>query len=83
MAEQHAETAHDYVHGQMEVSAQASMFNLFVSMTKWCSLAMAALLVLLVLWFAVGAGFITGFISAAVVTAIGIFVLRGKKSEEH
>ena len=83
MADQHAETAHDYIHGEMEISAQSSMYELFMSMTKWCSLAMAALMVLLVLWFAVGAGFITAAVSAAVVTAVGIFALRGKKTEEH
>lgn len=83
MAEQHAETAHDYVHGQMEVSAQASTFKLFISMVKWCSLSMAALILMLTVWFAVGAGFIAGLVSAIVVTAAGIFVLRDKKTEEH
>lgn len=83
MADSHAETAHDHVHGEMEISAQKHMFELFISMTKWCSLGVSALLVLLVVWFAVGAGFIAGFISAAVVTAIGILVLRDKKTAEH
>lgn len=83
MADHHAETAHDHVHGQMEISAQTSMYELFMSMTKWCSLAMAALILMLVVWFAVGAGFIAGAVSAIVVTAIGIVLLRGKKSEEH
>lgn len=83
MADSHAETAHDHVHGEMEISAQQSMFQLFIAMTKWTSLGVSALLVLLVVWFAVGAGFIAGFVSAAVVTAIGIFALRGKKTAEH
>ena len=83
MADSHAETAHDHVHGEMEISAQKHMFELFIAMTKWCSLAISAVLVLLVVWFAVGAGFIAGAISAVVVAAAGVFLLRGKKSEEH
>ncbi|WP_292051015.1 MULTISPECIES: aa3-type cytochrome c oxidase subunit IV [unclassified Brevundimonas] len=83
MADSHAETAHDHVKGEMEISAQNHMFELFIAMTKWCSLGVSALLVLLVVWFAVGAGFIPAFISAAVVTAVGIFALRGKKEAAH
>lgn len=83
MADSHAETAHDHAHGEMEISAQKHMFELFIAMTKWCSLGISALLVLLVVWFAVGAGFIAAAISAVVVTAVGIFMLRGKKTAEH
>ncbi|GAA0390803.1 hypothetical protein GCM10009093_16780 [Brevundimonas terrae] len=83
MADQHAETAHDHVHGKMETSAQSSMYLLFLEMVKWCSLSMAALILMLVVWFAVGAGFIAGFVSAAVVSVVGFFALRGKKSEQH
>lgn len=83
MAEQHAETAYDHVHGQMEIAAQESMFKLFISMTKWCSLAMAALILMLTVWFAVGAGFIAGALSAIVVTAVGIVLWRDKKTAEH
>ena len=83
MADSHADTAHDHVHGEMEISAQNHMFELFIAMTKWCSLAVGALLVFLVVWFAVGAGFIAAAISAAVLTAIGIVVLRKKKTEAH
>lgn len=83
MADSHAETAHDHVHGEMEISAQKSMFELFIALTKWCSLGLSAVLVLLVVWFAVGAGFIAGAISAVVVTVVGVVLLRGKKSADH
>ena len=83
MADPHADTAHDYVHGEMEISAQNTMFDLFIAMTKWTSLGVSALLVFLVVWFGVGAGFVAAFISAAVLTAVGIVALRSKKSAEH
>ena len=83
MADSHADTAHDHVHGEMEISAQKHMFELFIAMTKWCSLAISALLVLLVVWFAVGAGFVAGFIEAAVVTVVGVVMLRDKKTAVH
>lgn len=83
MADQHAETAHDHVHGQMEISAQVTMFDLFIEMTKWCSLGVAALVVFLVVWFAVGAGFLPALISAVVLTVIGVVALRKKKDAAH
>lgn len=83
MADSHAETAHDHAHGEMEVSAQNQMFELFIKMTKWCSLAISVTVVFLVVWFAVGAGFIPAFISAVVLTVAGIFLLKSKPADAH
>lgn len=83
MADSHAETAHDHVHGEMEISAQKHMFDLFIAMTKWCSLAMSVVVVFFTVWLAVGAGFFAGLVSAVVLTVAGIFMLRGKKTEAH
>jgi len=47
-------------------------------MAKWGSLLTAALLVLLTVWFAVGAGFIAGAISGVAVFVIGFVALRSK-----
>ena len=53
-------------------------------MMKWGSLAVAVLLVMLVMWFCVPAGFIAGagrrYRALAVV---GVFFLRAKPAPEH
>ena len=66
----------EYHHGEMDVHAQQAAFNAFVKLTKWGSLALAAILVFLILWFATKAGFITAAIAGLVVTFVGIAVLR-------
>jgi len=68
----------DYHHGEMDVSAQEHDFHAFIGMTKWACLYIAALLTLLTVWFCTSAGFVPGFIAAAVIIAIGIPVLRDK-----
>ncbi|MET4684974.1 aa3-type cytochrome c oxidase subunit IV [Brevundimonas faecalis] len=82
MADPHADTAsQDYVHGSMEISEQVSTWHLFMFLAKWGSLATAAVLLLLTVWFAVGAGFIAGLISAVVLYVAGFFVLRTKPGQ--
>ena len=79
MADQHADsTDHAYVHGAMEISEQVSTWHLFLFLAKWGSLAMAAVLLLLTVWFAVGAGFLAGAISAVALCVVGFFALRSK-----
>ena len=79
MSDQHADNAeHAYVHGTMDISEQVSTWHLFLFLAKWGSLATAAILVLLTVWFAVGAGFMAGAISAAVLCVAGFFALRSK-----
>ena len=70
--------ASDYHHGDMDIHEQVATFPLVMGMTKWGSLALAALLLLLVLWFCTPTGFLGAFVSAAVVLAIGIVVLRSR-----
>ena len=70
--------ASEYHRGEMDIEEQVATFHLFNGMTKWGSVALAALLVLLVLWFCTPAGFLTGLISVVVVTALGIMLLRDK-----
>ena len=64
--------------GEMDIRNQISTYRLFGSMMKWGSLAVAALVVMLVLWFCVGAGFWAGFLAAIVLVAVGVFFLRSK-----
>lgn len=70
--------ASEYHRGEMDIQEQASTYALFGGMTKWGSLALAALLSWLVLWFCTPAGFMTGAIVGVVVTVLGILVLREK-----
>ncbi|AYG96359.1 aa3-type cytochrome c oxidase subunit IV [Brevundimonas naejangsanensis] len=64
----------------MNITEQAWTWALFVGLTKWVSLSMAALILFLTVWFAVGAGFMPAFISAAVLSVLGFFALRTKKA---
>ena len=75
--------ASDYHRGEMDLSEQVATYAVFMLMTKWGSLAVAALLVLLTVWFCTPAGFIPGFISAVVVTIVGVLVLREKPGAGH
>lgn len=78
-----ADHASEYHRGDMDIHEQAATFDLFMGLTKWGSLAIAALLVLLVLWFCTPAGFLSGFISAAVMVALGVVFLREKPAAAH
>jgi thiamine transporter ThiT len=75
--------ASDYHRGEMDISEQVSTFNLIMGMTKWGSVALAAFLLWVVIWFCTDAGFLSGFISGAVVLALGIVLLREKKAPAH
>jgi len=75
--------ASEYHRGEMDISEQVATFHLFNGMTKWGSLALAALLTLLVLWFCTPAGFLAGFVSAAVLVVIGVVALREKPEAAH
>jgi hypothetical protein len=67
----------------MDIREQVSTFEAFGKMVKWGSLAVAALLLMLILWFCVPTGFFTGLIAAVVLLAVGIFFLREKPDAGH
>jgi len=69
----------DYTRGEMEIEEHEKTFSGFLKLTKWGSLYMAAVLLLLTLWFCTPAGFIGAVVTAAVVLVIGTLVL----SEKH
>ena len=75
--------ASEYHRGDMDISEQVATFHLFNGLTKWGSLVLAALLLLLVLWFCTPAGFMAGAISAVVLTVLGIVFLREKPAADH
>jgi hypothetical protein len=74
------ETAH--TRGQMDIAEQTATYEMFGLMTKWGSLAIAALLLFIVVWFAVGAGFFTAAVSTVVLLAVGVAMLREKPQAE-
>jgi hypothetical protein len=78
-----SEAAHEYHHGDQNIAEQVSTFEAFGKMVKWGSLAIAALLLFLVIWFCVGAGFFAGFGAGIVLLAVGIFFLREKPESAH
>jgi hypothetical protein len=73
----------DYHHGEMNISAQTHDFHAFLGITKWACLYIGALVLLLTVWFCTSAGFGPAFISAAVLVAIGVAVLRDKPGAAH
>jgi thiamine transporter ThiT len=77
------DAAHDYHSGDQDITEQQATFSLFGKLMKWASLSIAVLLVMLVLWFCVGAGFFGGLIPGLVVLAAGIYFLRSKPEESH
>ena len=75
--------ASDYHRGDQDIHEQVETFHLVMNITKWGSLTFAALVLFLVLWFCTPAGFVGGFVSAAVVAVLGFLVLRSKPASEH
>lgn len=64
--------------GEMDIQEQMSTFELFNNLTKWGSLFVGALVLFLTLWFCTPAGFGGAAITAVVVIALGVFLLRDK-----
>ena len=75
-----AAESHDYHRGEMDIREQANTFHMFAALTKWGSLVTAVTLLMLTLWFATDAGFFGGLITGIVLLAVGILVLRERKS---
>ncbi|RZJ47043.1 MAG: aa3-type cytochrome c oxidase subunit IV [Brevundimonas sp.] len=74
MADPHAHD--DYVRGSMEISEQKSTYDLFMVMAKYGSLAIAALLTFLTLWFMPAGNFLIGAGAAVVLLIAGVWFLR-------
>ena len=78
-----AEHGSDYTRGEMDIEAHKASFHAFVLMSKWGSLTIASVLLMVVLWFCTGAGFLAGVVAAAVVAILGWLVLRDKPAAAH
>jgi sugar phosphate permease len=64
--------------GEMDIQEQVSTFELFNTLSKWGSLFVGTLVLFLTLWFCTGAGFSGAAVTAVVVAALGVFLLRDK-----
>jgi hypothetical protein len=78
-----SEAVHDYTQGDMDITEQLATFSMVGKMIKWGSLAVAVLLVMLVLWFCVQAGFFAGLGAGAVLAVVGVVFLRSKPAPAH
>ncbi len=74
-----AEHGGDYHHGDMDIQEHVQTFDGFVKLTKWGSLYLIGLLLLLTLWFCTPTGFIGAAITAFVVVVLGTLVLSEKR----
>ncbi len=73
----------EYHHGDMDIHAQQLTFHHVMVASKWASLAIAVGVLFLTLWFCTAAGFLTAFISAVVLLAVGVFALRERGGAGH
>lgn len=73
----------DYTRGEMSIDEQARTYTAFLKLSKWGSLVLAALISALVLGFCTKAGFFGAVGTGVVVLALGILVLRDKKTAAH
>ncbi|MCR5878476.1 aa3-type cytochrome c oxidase subunit IV [Phenylobacterium sp. J367] len=73
----------DYHRGEMDISEQTATYALVMGMTKWGSLATAALILWLTLWFCTETGFLGATVAAVALTVIGVVALREKSAAAH
>jgi len=67
----------------MDIHEQASTYSAVYSMIKWCSLALAASLTGLIIWFCTPAGFFPGLVVAVIIAVLGLVGLRSKPGGGH
>jgi thiamine transporter ThiT len=75
--------AGDYHRGEMDIQEQAATYAAFGGLTKWGSLAISVLLLMITLWFCTPAGFLGGLIPGVVLAVLGVVFLREKPGSSH
>jgi hypothetical protein len=78
-----AKATADYHRGDQNITEQVASYKVFGAMSKWGSLIVASLVLMLTLWFCLGTGFLGGAIPGAVVLGLGIAFLRSKPAQAH
>ena len=69
----------DYHRGDMNIDEHERTYSGFMKVSKWASLYVAALLLLITLWFCTGTGFLGSAITTLVVLGLGTLVLGEKR----
>ena len=77
------DSVHEYQSGDQNIAEQLETYGAFNRLMKWGSLAVAVLLVTLVLWFCVNAGFFSGLVAGLLVLSAGVYFLRSKPAPAH
>ncbi len=75
--------ADDYHQGDQNITEQVASYNAFGALSKYASLVIAVLVLMLTLWFCVGAGFFGGLIPGGVLLGLGLVFLRSKPAQDH
>ena len=78
-----SEAVQEYNPGDQNIAEQLATYSMFGKMMKWGSLGVAVLLVMLVLWFCVNAGFVSGLVAGLIVLAAGVYFLRSQPESAH
>lgn len=68
----------DYVRGSQQIAEQISTWRLFLSLAKWGSLIIGAVVLGLTMSFSPGGSIFAGLAAAIVMLAVGWFFLRSK-----
>ena len=58
------------------LAVHAGAYHRFMLGLKWVALTLGSLITLLTLWFATAAGFVAGFVTAAVVFGVGVYAMN-------
>jgi len=69
-------------HGGMDIREQRSTYDFFMGLTKWGSLAVAALVLFLTLAFCTPAGAGGAIVISVIVLALGVWGLRKRQKGE-
>ena len=83
MADHHDASSDHYVRGEMDIHQHQHSYELFASLTKWCSLYLAIGLVFLVVLTCTKLGLISAFLLALIVGVVGFFMLKNKAGSSH
>jgi hypothetical protein len=72
----------DYTHGDMEIVEHEKTYLGFISLAKWCSLGLAAIVLFFTMWLYPRGNFMGAAVSTFVLLAVGIYFLRKPQSIE-
>ena len=73
----------EYHRGEMEISEQRATFDLFMNLTKWGSLHIAAILLFLTVWFGTDAGFMGAAVAFVALEVLGFIMLKKKPDSDR